>query len=246
MSKIRFNTAFTGLKVGDMPVYRFYVQHNGTVGEDAFFEKVSEISGLKPIVLKSNFDLCIAQMIEELQSGYRVELPKISAFLTMPGRFEGTSAEARAAADAKLTVRLAAKGALKTCCQGDDVVLENIAKGATVVIHYVSDLVSRQDGVITNGTDVEVHVVGNGLYLGDGSDQATGAWLADAEGTVLAAARIVESTATTLACVFPQVDLEEGTYKFCVASRNGLDPEQYGVTVARRNVTVANAAGEGE
>ncbi len=243
--KIRYNTAFTGLKIGDRPVYRFYVRHNGTVGEDAFFEKASEISGMKPIVLKSNFDICIAQMIEELRNGYRVELPRVSAFLTMPGSFEGTTPEARKVADASLAVRLAAKGGLKTCCQGDGITLENVTQGATVVIRYVSDMVSKQDGVITNGTDVEVHVVGSGLYMGDGSDPATGVWLADADGTVLATARIVESTATTLSCVFPQVALAEGTYKFCVASRNGLDPEQYGVTVVRRNVTVANAAGEG-
>ena len=41
---------------------------------------------------------------------------------------------------------------------------------------------------------------------------------------------------------FPQLGLPEGTYKFCVSSRNGLDPTQYGVTVGSRNIRVVDAA----
>ena len=244
--RINYRTALTGLKVGNTPVYRFCVDHNGTVGEDAFFENASRICGLQPIVLKSNFDICISQMVEELRHGYRVELPKLSAFLTMPGGFAGTSAEARAAADAKLSVRLAAKGDFKTCCQGGGFTLENVTQGATVVIRGVNDMVLKQDNVISCGTDVEVHIVGTGLYLGDGSDPDTGVWLANADGEMLASARIVESTATTLVCTFAQVGLEPGAYKLCVASRNGMDPERYGVTIARRNVTVADPQAEEE
>ena len=244
--RINYSTALTGLKVGNTPVYRFCVNHNGSVGEDAFFENVSRICGIQPVVLKSNFDICISQMMEELKHGYRVELPKLSVFLTMPGGFAGMSAEARAAADARLAVRLAAKGDLKTCCQGDGFTLENVTQGATVVIRGVNDTVLKQDNVISRGTDVEVHVVGAGLYLGDGSDPDVGVWLADADGEVLASARIVESTATTLVCTFAQVDLEPGAYRLCVASRNGMDPERYGVTIARRNVTVADPQAEAE
>ena len=102
--------------------------------------------------------------------------------------------------------------------------------------------------VLTNGTDVEVHATGRGLYMPDTSDPTVGAYIADSSGKVLVKANVTESTATTLVCVFPQIDLPEGTYKFCVASRNGLDAVKYGVTVGSRNIQVvsADSAEEGQ
>ena len=96
--------------------------------------------------------------------------------------------------------------------------------------------------VLLNGQNVEVHVTGRGLYMPDVSDPAVGVYLADNGGKVLAMAEVTESTVVSVVCTFPQINLEEGTYKFCVASRNGLDPAQYGVTIASRNVRVVNAA----
>ena len=240
--KIKYSTALTGLKIGDVPLYRFYVRHNGTVGEDTFYQNASQGSGITPFALKLSMKACLNQIMEEAKHGNRVELPEMSAFPTMPGSFGGTSRDAREAADAKLAVRLAAKGALRTCCQGDGFELTNVTEGATVVIRGISDMAADRDDVLINGTNVEVHIIGTGLYIPETDDDTVGVWLADGSGTVLAKARITESTATTLACVFPEIALEEGTYKLCVASRNGLDPELYGATVARRNVTVADAA----
>jgi len=176
----------------------------------------------------------------------RVELPGLSAYLTLPGNFASTSAESRRAAESKLVAHISAKGAFKNCCAGDEFVLENVTQGATVVIRGVSDMVSKRDNVLTNGTDVEVHIVGTGLYMPDTSDPSTGVWLETKDGTVCATAQVTESTSTLLVCEFGEIDLAEGSYKLCVASRNGLDPEHYGVTVARRNVTVVDAATDGE
>lgn len=243
--KIKYSTALTGLKIGDVPVYRFYVRHNGTVREDTFYQSASQGSGIAPFALKLSMKACLNQIMEEARHGNRVELPEMSAFLTMRGAFDGMSREARDAADARLAVRLAAKGALKTCCQGDGFVLTNVTEGATVVIRGISDMAADRDDVIINGTNVEVHIIGTGLYIPETGDETVGVWLADTDGIVLATARITESTATTLACVFPEIDLHEGTYRLCVASRNGLDPEQYGATIAHRNVAVVNAT-EGE
>ena len=228
------------------PTYAAAVQHGGTVGADTFFEKVSRDCGLKASVVKSTFSLCIDQMQDELRNGMRVELPWMSAFLTLPGNFASTSPEDRRAAGARLVAHIAAKGDFKNCCAGEEFVLQNVTQGATVVIRGVSDTVSGLDNVLTNGTDVEVHVVGTGLLMPDLSDPSVGVWLERTDGTVCATAQVTESTSTTLVCTFGEIDLDEGTYKLCVASRNGLDPEQYGVTVARRNVTVANAAEEEE
>lgn len=186
----------------------------------------------------------VKQFVVELRNGNRVELKNLSVFLTLPGNFASTSPEDRRAAGAKLVAHIAAKGDFKTCCAGEDFDLVNVTKGATVVIRGVSDMVTKQEGILTNGTDVEVHIVGTGLYIPDEGDEMTGVWIERQDGSVCATARVTESTSATLVCVFGEIALQEGTYKLCVASRNGLNPEQYGITVARRNVTVAIAAEE--
>ena len=244
MKKVKYKTKLTPFKKNERPAFSAVVVHNGTIGADAFYEKVSSKCGLDSTVVKSTFELAVKQIEEELRNGMRVELPGLSAYLTLPGNFTSTSAENRRAAEPKLVAHISAKGDFKNCCAGDEFVLENVTQGATVVIRGVSDMLSKLDNVLTNGTDVEVHIVGTGLYMPDMSDPTTGVWLETTDGTVCATAQVTESTSTTLVCVFGEIALQEGAYKLCVASRNGLDPEQYGVTVARRNVTVVNAAEE--
>ena len=244
MATIKYKTALTGLTKGEKPVYRFYVNHNGTIGEEAFFQRASQNSGIPPFALNSSLRACVNQLKEEARNGNRVDLPSLAAFLSMRGSFDGTSKDAREAADPKLVLNLAAKGSLKKCCQGEGFVLENVTEGATVVINNVIDAISLRDCVLTRGENVAVSVIGNGLYIPDSSDPSTGVWIANADGEVLATAEVVESSATSLECTFPCIDVEAGAYKFCVASRNGLDPQQYGVTIAKRNVTVVDSASE--
>lgn len=248
MTKIRYKTLLTNLTRGEMPVHRFCVLHNGTICGDTVYAVVSQKSGIPVPLVKATLAMIFDAIIDKLRHGYRIELPNVSAFLSMLGSPESTSAESRRANRPVLVAHLAAKGGFKTCCQGPEFELENVSQGATVVVGGVSDNVSRMQDVLTNGTDVEVHAIGSGLYMPDPADPTVGAYIADSQGKVLVKATVAESTATSLVCTFAQIDLEEGTYKFCVASRNGLDPELYGVTVGRRNVQVVNAASaeEGE
>ena len=222
--------------------YGASVVHNGTIGADTFFKRVSEKCGLAADMARATWNLGIEQMKDELRNGNRVELPQLSAFLSLPGNFASTSPEDRRAAGSRLVAHINAKGDFKSCCAGEDFEIVNITKGATVVVRGVSDMVSKLDDVLTNGTDVEVHVVGTGLYIPDAEDETTGVWLEKPDGTICATARVTESTSATLTCVFSEIALPEGQYKLAVASRNGLDPEQFGVSIARRNVMVANAA----
>ena len=232
----------TPFKKNGRVAYSASVIHNGTVGENTFFKKVGMKNGLGMDMSKATWNLCIGQMKEELRNGNRVETPWLSAYLSLPGNFASTSPEDRRAAGARLVAHINAKGDFKTCCAGEDFELVNVTKGATVVVRGVTDMVSKLDDVLTNGTDVEAHVVGTGLYIPDSEDETTGVWLEKLDGTICATARVTESTSATLTCVFAEIALPEGQYKLAVASRDGLDPEQYGVTIARRNVMVANAA----
>ena len=108
---------------------------------------------------------------------------------------------------------LAGMDGLKTCCAGEDFEIVNITKGATVVVRGVSDMVSKLDDVLTNGTDVEAHVVGTGLYIPDAEDETTGVWLEKPDGTICATARVTESTSATLTCVFAEIALPEGQWQ---------------------------------
>lgn len=242
MKKIKIKTKLTPFKKNGRVAYSVSVMHNGTVREDTFYKEVSKGCGLAAPMVRSAFDLCVDQMKYELRNGCRVELPSVAAFLTMPGNFASTSPEDRRAAGAGLVAHIIAKGDFRNCCAGEEFELVNVTKGATVVIRGVSDMVSKLEDVLTNGTDVEVHVVGTGLYIPDAEDETTGVWLERPDGTICATARVTSATSATLVCVFDEISMPEGQYKLAVASRNGLDPEQYDVTIARRNVAVVNAA----
>lgn len=243
---IRYKVLPTGIRTGEKPLNRYVVLHNGTVREDTVFENISRKSGLPKPMVKATCGMFMDTLAENLGHGYRVETPDLSAFLSIPGLVESASAESRRAAPPVLQAHLVAKGDFKKCCQGPEFVLENITKGATVVISGVIDGISQTPDTLTNGVDVEVHATGNGLYMPDISDPAVGVYLADSGGEVLCRATVTESTSMTLACVFPEIGLRPGTYRFCVASRNGFDPEQYGVTVGRRNVKVVDVQSENE
>ena len=242
MAKLLFKTAPTPFKKGGRACFAPHVLHNGVVREETFFSRVSQKTGLAPFMIKAICDAFAAQLIEEARQGRRVETSYMSVYLTMQGSFESKSAEGRRAANARLVVNINAKGALKNCCSSDDFILENITRGATVVVRGVSAVGTDADDMLPCGVNVEVHAVGTGLYIPDTEDPSSGVWLEDMDGVICATAHVEESTAATLVCRFDEIALEDGTYRFCVASRGGLDPERYGISIARRNVQVKSTA----
>lgn len=246
MNTIYYKVVATNLKKGEIPISRYAVKHHGTVYDDTVYAGVSRKSGQPQPLVRATGSMIFDEIAEHLRHGYRVEMPEVSAFLTLPGSVESTSVESLRSEPPALVAHMVAKGDFKACCQGPEFRLENVSQGATVIVSGVVDSVSQQPDVITNGSNVEVHVVGSGLLIPDPTDPTVGAYLADSNGEVLVKAAVTESTMTTMVCVFPLVDLQAGTYRFCVASRAGLDPAQYAVTVGRRNVSVVNAAEESE
>lgn len=247
-TKIKYKTLLTNLKKGDTPVRRFIVLHNGTIVGDTIYAVVSEKTGIPVPMVRATDCMIWDETKDWLAKGYRVDLPGLSAFSTLPGSVDSVSAESRRASPPVPTVRLVPKKELRNCCQGQEYELENVTPGASVGIDGIIEAILQTPNVLPNGVDIEVHCTGRGLLMPDPSDPTVGAYLADSSGKVLAKAAVSESTATSLVCVFDQIDLPEGTYKFCVASRNGMDPALYGVTVGSRNVRVVNAssADEGE
>lgn len=242
MGAIKFKVVPTGISKGEIPLNRFCVMHNGLVRDDTIYRDVARKSGQPQPLVKATTAMAFDAIAENLRHGYRVEFPQMSAFLSMPGSVESTSAASRKAVPENLCANLSAKGDFKKCCRNDGTVLESITQSAVVVVDGVADEISRIPNTLTNGIDVVTHGTGRGCLITDFNDPTTGMFIADRAGTVLAKANIVESTSTTFVCVFPRLDLPEGAYKFCVASRNGLDPAQYGVTIGSKNIQIINAA----
>lgn len=245
---ILYKTAMTALTKGLAPLYRFIVCHKGTVRDTDVYSAISRMIGQPLPLVRATVEMLFMVIAEQLRLGYRVELAQMSAFLSIPGVVDSLSAESLKASKPTLVAHLVAKGDFKKCCQGPGFALENVTEGAVVVVDAVIDGANGTPNVLANGTDVEVHVTGRGLYMPDTSDPTVGAYIADGNGAVLVEGNVTESTATTLVCVFPQIDLPDGAYKFCVASRNGLDAVKYGVTVGGRNIQVvsADSAEEGQ
>ena len=95
MRKLMVKTRPTPFLKNGRVAYSASVVHNGTIGADTFFERVSEKCGLAADMARATWNLGIEQMKDELRNGNRVELPQLSAFLSLPGNFASTSPEDR-------------------------------------------------------------------------------------------------------------------------------------------------------
>lgn len=236
--KIGYNPILTNFKVGDKPVYRMAVQHNGKVGEKTFMERVAHRCGYDGAVVGCVMNAAGTQLSEELLNGNRVDAIWCSANINA----QGSSNSIREPWNSKkhrLVATLLPKGPLKTCLEGAELV--NVASGATVNVVHVADSVAMIDGTISGTSNVDVRITGNGLAV-DADAEDEGIWLEDQKGVIQAIATVTETATTTVACCFATLPAD-GTYTLVVASRNGLGAG-YGVAMGKRKVTVCAVAGE--
>ena len=234
MTPLRCSIASINLPTEETPDGRYYVRHNGIIREQTIYNKVAERSGLSPMVARAVGELLFRQIAEELQAGHRVELPELSAFLTVTGKKVAATRD-RTGTEPTPAVHLAPKGVLKDCCK-DALAVEVVTKQAAVAVHYFCDRYIK-DGAVGNGTEVKVSLVG-GLYMPDLNDDTVGVWIEDSDGNLKVKANVQESTRTTLSVVFPKIDLPVGKgYYMCVASRDGL-PGIHSVKTVRRRLTI--------
>ena len=236
--KVCYTAVPTNLQVGNKPVYRMVIQHNGKVSEKTFKARVARRCGYDESVVGCVMDAAGTQTREELGNGYRVDGGWYFAMLNA----QGSSDSIREPWDSKkhhLVATLLPKGTLKTCL--DNAELVNVTAGATVTVLHVADVVAQTDGTISGTADVEVVITGNGLAI-DLAAEDEGVWLEDANGVIQSVATVTEATTTTLVCRFATLP-EDGKYTLVVASRNGLGAN-YGIAMGKRKVTVCAVAGE--
>ncbi len=236
--KILYAAVPTNLQVGNKPVNRLVVRHNGKISQKTFKARVAKRCGYDESVVGCVIDAAGTQTGEELGNGNRVDGGWYLAYLNA----QGSSDSIREPWDSKkhrLVPTLLPKGVLKTCL--DDAELVNVTAGATVTILHVADEVAQIDGTISGTANVDVRMTGNGLGL-DMSATDEGVWLEDAKGVIQAVATVTETSTTSLACRFATLP-EDGQYTLVVASRNGLGAD-YGIATGKRKVTVCAVAGE--
>lgn len=248
MTPLKCSIASINLPSKKAPDGRYYVQHNGIIRETTIYNKVAARAGYSPIMVKAVCAALFDQIAEELQSGRRIELPDMSAYLTVTGK-KVMATRNRAGTEPEPTVHLMPKGELRDCCKGN-LSVEIVTRQAAVVIQHFTGGGTNQDpidGAVRAGTDVRVLFTGTGLYMPDPDDDTVGVWIEDAKGKVIARSKVLDSSPIHLEVMFSRIDLPPGPgYYMCVASRNGL-PGVYSVKTVRRRLTIiANPAASAE
>jgi hypothetical protein len=232
MTKLKCSIASINLPNGDPSDGRYYVQHNGIVREETFYGNVGKRCNYSPAMARAVGESIFEEISELLRRGYRIELPQMSVFISMHGK-KAAEAKGNASIEMSPSVHLQPRGKLKECCRNAFNV-EIVTQQASVVVSHFSDR-NIQDGAIGDGTNVEVHITGTGLYMPNTSDPTVGVWIEDSSGKVAARATVMESANTSMTVQFPKIDLAPGDgYRLCVASRAKLTGAHSMRTVRRR------------
>lgn len=233
--EMKYKTVLSSLKKGEKPCYRAVPITNGTTDLAALAQGAAARTGQDVAFVKCAAELLLERIEYTLCMGRRVELDGLfSCALAVQGVFDAANAPWERGKH-RLVPRMNAKGEMKTVLTGT--VAVNVTEGNRCRITSVLDAISKTEGVITEGTNVEVFVAG-GTFLVDTTAEDEGVWLEDKDGTIVSFGTVTASTATTLDATFATLP-EPGAYKFVVATRGGLG-KGYGVSIARRNVEVRN------
>lgn len=233
--EIKFKTVLSSLKKGEKPCYRAIPVTNGSTDMNALAQGAAARVGMDVALMKCIAELFLDQLEAALCDGRRLEVEGLfSGTLGVQGVFDAANAPWERSKH-RLVPRFSAKGDMKSVLNG--AVGVNITEGNRCRITSVLDAVAKTEGVITGDEDVEVYAAG-GTFLVDTTAEDEGVWLENAAGEVVAFGTMTASTATTLDATFATLP-EPGAYKFVVATRGGLG-KGYGVSIARRNVTVSS------
>ena len=228
---IKYSTYLSNLKKGDRPCYVARVRHNGTVAQNAFLKAVAEKSGESVERVRFGWDLAMNELRNQLKNGNRVELEQIAAGLAVQGAFDSANASWDPAKN-RLAPFVNAKGDLKAALAG--LVAENVTEGASVMIKSILDTVRKENGVIASPN---VYLSGVNVRI-DPAKEDEGAWLEDADGTIVQRGTVTRSDMTTADVTFAALP-PSGKYRFVLAGRNGAD-SAFGVSMAKKSVEVIN------
>ena len=236
-TELKYRTVLSTLKKGEKPTYRAVPISNGTVSDRALYSSTAGNTGVKAELIKYATELLGSSLARIIADGKNTVIDNLLATtLSIKGVFDSAN-EAFNKAKHRICVNIHPRGTLADACV--DLVGVNVTEGNRIRITSVLDAVSKTEGVITGGTNVEVFAAGS-TFLIDTTAEDEGVWLEAQDGTIVSFGTVTGSTATTCDCTFATLP-EPGDYKFVIASRGGLGKD-YGVSIGRKNVKVV--AGE--
>lgn len=241
VKSLQYTNHLSNLKKSGKACYQSVVRYIGTIGKEEIANRISILSGYSPYMALCFIEVFLATLEEAFRQGKRIELGGVRGGIGV----RGSSSYAKMSfqkSGLRLVPYLSVAGELARCL--DEVKAENITEAATVIIDSVVDTAHGLVNVLVGTQDTSVQVSGLGLKILTGEDavEGTGAWIEDKDGVIAEIATITHSTTTTLDCT---INLPEpGEWYFVVASNGGLGAD-FGVSMARRKITVKASLEEG-
>ncbi len=241
LKTIQYVNHLSSLKKAGKACYQAVVRYAGTIGKEEIANRISLLSGYTPYMALCFIDVFLASLEEAFRQGKRIELGDLRGGIGV----RGSSSSAKAPfpqSGLRLSPYVSVANELAHCLDG--VRAENVTQAVSVTIDSVVDTAHGLVNVLVGGEGVSVQVSGLGLKIltGEGAVEGTGAWIEDKDGMIAEVATVTNSTTTTLDCT---IDLPEpGEWYFVVASNGGMG-EEFGVSMARRKITVKASLEEG-
>lgn len=236
-TQVQFKTVLSNLKKGEEACYRAIPLTAEPTSLATLETRAAARIGMDASLMQYIGELFIAQIRASLLEGRRVEIEGLlSGGIAVQGVFDAANSPWERGKH-RLVPFFSAKGEMREVFAG--AVGVNVTQGTRCRITSVLDSVRKEEGVLTAGENIAVYAAG-ATFLVDPSAAGEGVWLEDMKGKIVTLGTVTASTATTLDATFAEMP-EPGQYKFVVATRGGLGKD-YGVTVARRNVTVIAAS----
>lgn len=222
----------SNLEVGGRNCYRILPVGCDTINTDAFVKLFAEALRLKSsdaqFTLDKFWEVCQSCLLENKA----IELEFMSMRLVIEGSLNSMNEQPTLEKN-PVRIRIIVKG--EAAREAAAIRLENVTEMIEAALHEImqegASGLSRieNDGVIT--------INGKGLKI-DPSAEDEGVYLAK-NGIVIKRAEILYSAENSLEVKFADLDIENGVYELCVATRNGTNPAKVSARIVTRKVTLA-------
>lgn len=222
-----------GFKKGEASC-RGCIIHNKVLEMDEIAEEFARFANLDKHDAQYYAKFFIDYIVQAVGNGYRLNLGAFSLYLTMKGLISGANGGFNPEKN-RLELNISYKKPIEEALSHLKPV--NVTnQGETLRISSIIDEVVRTDGVIAVGVNI---FAAGGTFLIDTSRDDEGVWLENSNGETILRAEVLESTASTLNCIF-RGSVEPGAYRVAVSTRMG-NSSWPAPAIAKRKVTVRAA-----
>lgn len=223
----------SNLKVGEGTHYRLIVDGVEVIKQDQFLNRYAAAIRLPASEAQFNLDTLISTIVDILLEAKSINLPFLSARLSVGGSVKSMTDQPTKAAN-PVIVNITIKGAPAEKIAALE--LKNVTVSVEATIHEVMQ--NGASGVARIENEGDVVVTGKGLMINAGAEDE-GMWL-EKSGLVVKMAEIKGANHNEARGNFGDMaGVENGVYELCVATRDGKSAAEAPARILRRKVTVA-------